>query len=134
MKRQEELQAQMDIAYWKKLVAKQKKLLEEQEHKAREIQVELQECDQGIDTESKGLRECNDAIAKWPILKDMIVTATRQVLDTRRALRNARKEEETNVAENRVSICVSWCYSFGKRVSIATLVLYMMHGRGGTVR
>ena len=43
MKRQEELQAQMDIAYWKKLVAKQKKLLEEQEHKAREIQVELQE-------------------------------------------------------------------------------------------
>jgi hypothetical protein len=99
MKRQEELQAQMDIAYWNKLVAKQKKLLEEQQHKVQEIQVELQECEQNIEKETKGLQECDKAIAKWPILESMIVTATRQVLDTRMALRNARNDEQTNVAE-----------------------------------
>jgi hypothetical protein len=99
MKRQEELQAQMDIAYWNKLVAKQKKLLEEQQHKVQEIQVELQECEQNIEKETKGLQECDKAIAKWPIWENMIVTAARQVLDTRMALRNARNEERMNVAE-----------------------------------
>lgn len=99
MKRQGELQAQMDIAYWKKLVAKQKKLLEEQQSKAQQIEVELQECEQGINHESKGLRECDDAIARWPILDDMIVNTTRQVLNTRKALREARNGDQDGAAE-----------------------------------
>jgi len=81
----------MDIAYWKKLVAKQNKLLEEQQHKVQDIQQELQECDDAVQQESKGLEECNDAIVRWPILDDMIVTTTRQVLKTRKALRDAKE-------------------------------------------
>ena len=99
MKRQGELQAQMDIGYWKKLVAKQKKLLEEQEQKVQGIEKELRECEKGIGQESKGLQECNDAIARWPILDEMIVNTTLQVLKTRKALRQAREGGQEGAQE-----------------------------------
>lgn len=94
MKRQEELQAKMDVVQTKRLLTKQKKLLEEQQHKLQGIEQELQECRDAVEQESKGLQECNDVIVRWPILEDMIANATRQVLSTRKALREAKAENE----------------------------------------
>jgi hypothetical protein len=92
-KRQERLQVKMGIVYWKKLVAKQSKLLDEQEFKVKEIQDELRANESLIQLQERRLQECDDTIARAPIVESMVATATRQVLETRRTLREMKRDE-----------------------------------------
>jgi hypothetical protein len=94
-KRQERLQVKMGIMYWKKLVAKQSNLLHEQELKVKEIQDELRGDEHLIQLQERKLQECDDNITtRGPILEKMVASATRQVLETRRALREMKRDDD----------------------------------------
>jgi hypothetical protein len=93
-KRQERLQVKMGIVYWKKLVAKQSKFLDEQETKVKEIQDELYANESLIQVQERRLQECDDTIARGPIVQSMVASATRQVLETRRALRELKQQRD----------------------------------------
>ena len=91
-KRQERLQVTMGIMYWKKLVAKQTNLLEEQNSKVMEIEDQLRSNQECMVEQEKKLQECDEMIARFPILETMIANVTCQLLTTRRALHETMKD------------------------------------------
>ena len=72
-------------------MAKQNKLLEEQNSKMKEIQDQLALNEELIIQHTKKVQEYDEMIAKWPILETLIANVTSQILNTRRALREMEK-------------------------------------------
>jgi Spy/CpxP family protein refolding chaperone len=81
----------MGIMYWKKLVAKQNKLLDEQHCKVKEIEDQLHVCQESIADEERKVRECDEMIARWPIVETMVANVTCHVLNTRKELHDIQR-------------------------------------------
>lgn len=101
IKRQEELQQTVDAAYWKRLILKQRNLLQAQESKVAQHAQALETMRHQMHSTKEQIKECQqniqDAKIREECLDEMIVKTTQQVLSARKQRYDQQQKRQNRV-------------------------------------